>query len=995
MSFVKSRFDNFSAYYNTYYNAERVLDEGIEGFQLSVEDAPIDQTQFVSLYGSNESGVTRRQPFEDAIVKCADVLRDHPNSKWVDDATLCIGKAWFFTRNFVGAEQKFREVLALESPLQYEARFWLARTYIASGAYNDAYDHLQSTLGDADLSRRWEPQYRLALAELHVTRQDWEEAALELEMGLPDIRDSDLASRAQLLLGQVYEKLRLYDEAINAYVKVQRFKPWYELSYAAHYSAIRVLIDHGDAEEAMHRLRKMERDDKNYDYRDELGYLRARAHQALGEYDEAFDMYYYLLYDEMGRSNAVRGHVHYALGKYYRDVELDFQFAAVHFDTASTTIGRSSSRGSSASGRATSRPTRSTASSSQSSGDESFAPGAITDSQELARVFGEFAGVMDRIFLMDSLLYLGSMDDSTFADFVMDLRQKRAKELEEQQREYERRMAERGFGGAMQSINDRFSGLPSGKNVGQGELGFLHHLDRMQVQQARQEFETVWGDRPLARNWRRNAAVMAADTSPDSLDGLGNQVQFDGALPEVDVSGVPRDSLAQEEMFNDLRLAWYELGNVLFLSINRPDSAAFWYREVVQENDDDFIAQRAYYALGEVQRALGDSLGANRIFREIVSRFPDSEFTVRASEHLNLPAPETTVTDSLLLAEAFYDTHLGSWKEGLYEPSMQGMMETAQEYATTPVAPRALLAAGTIYMDWATSDSLSLFEPVPLTDSSAAWVRRGVTPPIPDSASVELKSIFQAVHGLYPQSEQAKRANGIIEALDEAWASMMAPIDSLRRADSLAVIDSLYTIDSLAVMAVVDSLILSDSLLVEVTTDSLIAGIRDSLFVQVKDSIDAAEKLAGAAVTAEATTEESTAPEPGSDAGLSAGLSPGLSTEPVPQKEGKPKESGLPPPGKLSDPGLGNIDWSPGGYGILITTLPDYDASVGFATNFGRSFPFPIDILPPDEGGNMEFRLALGLFSTINEAQQVMQQIGGQLPPEATIIRIPRAASSR
>ena len=200
------------------------------------------------------------------------------------------------------------------------------------------------------------------------------EAALELERGLGEAQDKALAGRAQFLLGQVYEQLGQYENAVAAYNQVQDYKPFYELSYAAQYSAVRVLADHVDAESALRSLRRMERDDKNYEHRARIAYLRGRVLTAVGEFDGALDIYDELLYDRTSGGAQVRGPVHYALGVFYRDVYSDFPYAAAHFDTAQLSL----------------KPTNTSV--PQTSERSKPAPGAITDSDVQARVFGSFCG---------------------------------------------------------------------------------------------------------------------------------------------------------------------------------------------------------------------------------------------------------------------------------------------------------------------------------------------------------------------------------------------------------------------------------------------------------------------------------------------------------------------------------------------------------------------------------------------------------------------------
>ena len=984
VSFIGQRFDNFSAYYNTFYNAEKALEEGVTGFDVSVESNAVDQNTYISLFGRSEQGVTQRQPFEDAVLKSADVLRKHPNSKWVDDATLTIGKSWFFTLNFVGAEQKFQELLALDSPLQDEARFWLARTYIASGAYDDAYDHLLASLGGENLSRNWEAQYRLALAELLVVRENWEEAAEALEAGLPGVRDSDLASRAVFLLGQVYETLEEYDLAVEAYDEVLRHNPWYELGYAAQYSAARVLAERGDPEAALERIRDMERDDKNYEYRAQLEYLRGRAYQAQGYFGDALDIYDYLLYDEDGRSSAVRGQVHYALGTFYRDDARDFQLAAAHFDTARTSLG--GSFGMSARGAMASR-------SRQTGDDQQQAPGAITDSEEQSRIFSDFADVMDRIQRLDSLLYLGSLPDSTFEAIVLELRQERAREMEEMQRQQERQRAEAGFRGGANLGVGGMQGLPPGKDIGQGDMGFLYHRDQMQMQQAHSDFVVVWGDRPLARNWRRIEAVMAQAAGGAGADGdsLGFGTTSSLFLPEVDVSDVPRDSASQVLVEADRALAWYELGNVLLLSMSMPDSAAYWYRRVVEEHEEAPVARRAYYAIGEVQRALGDSLGANRIYREILSRFPETPFAARAADRLGLPPVEPVITDTLILAEQAYSAHVDAWEEGDYGASMHGMMAIAQTYPNTPTAPRALMASGKIYMQWAVEDSLDLFAPLPLDSTSATWVRESTNPALGDSIDVQLKTVMEVLQAKFPEAEQVQSASAMVDALDERWAAIMAPLDSLRRVDSLLAADSLAVVDSLQVWAIADSIVTSDPAITTVT-DSLLAAVRASMEaekVEVTTAEDAPDK--GALADESAVPDKGPIPTPPNTLGvaqedvIAGGLGVGITEGQAPR--------GVGPGAETRNPSLGNIDWSPGGYTIVIYRDTDYAGAVGFARNFGQGLPFPIDIFTAAVERGQEFRVGMGLFYNVTEAQQAMRQAQGMLPEGSEIVLIPKQRS--
>ncbi len=987
-SFLGSRFDNFSAYYNKYYNAERSLSEGIREFEKRLEEQPIDQDIFLSLFGRSEQASTQRKPFEDAITKSADILREHPKSKWVDDAIMVIGKAWFFTLNFVGAEEKFNDILELDSPLSEEANFWLARTLIASGAYEEASTHLQTLVSAENLSSRWGPQYRLALAELYVQSENWEEAAIELEAGLDGIRDRNLASRAQFLEGQVFEQLGQYSRAVNSYERVQQHKPFYELSYAAQFNAIRILAQHLDPEEAMRQLRRMERDDKNYDHRAELAYLRGRVLIALGYYNEALDQYDELLYDPTAGGASVRGRVHYALGTFYRDVYLDFPYAAAHFDTAAQTIKTSSGRQRSSNRMVSVEPRPS--------------PGAITDSEDQAEKFGSFSEVLDQIVLMDSLLYLGTLDDSSFAEVVLELRRRRAKELEEMQRSMLQRRSEAAFRGNPGAVDDD-DGFGTKTLVAgtEGEAGFLYHKDEVRMLQARQDFVLTWGDRPLAPNWRRIAAIESSQIGDpkEGGDDSENQVSLSTTMPVVDISDVPRTQEKFDAMLTKRANARYELANVLFLSMNQPDSASAWYRMVIEQDRDEEVTERAYYALAEVHRTLGDTLASNRLYERIISNYAESDLVDQAYARLGRQVPVRTTLDSLAQAENEYAEYLSKWREEASEEIIAGLYTLGMDWSTTPVAPRALYASSRAFLEWAAKDSMDVLGPLPISADPVQMEVAGFYSGLDSTSTAKdsllsLPMVLGYIQTNYRESPQASQVGLMLNALQEEKRKRQATADSLQRAadslatDSFAIADSLLDMeeDSLALEAMPDSLIQTvdeptDSLQsVELSADSLrFAAPEDTLFVPnpSERSPELMSKL-NMEINAETVTEIQNKP-----------LVPVI-PERMDRFEDESSDS-LVLGEFVSDSDIGNHDLSQGGYTIQINSYSDQVLAKEFIVSFEDSHPdisHPLDIFDVIVDGRLEFRVGLGRFETVMDAESVIHQLSGQIPTDARIIQI-------
>lgn len=700
-SFLQRRYDDFTAHYNTFYNAKRQFDQGVRA--LERQEQPIDLERYIPVFLAQEQA-SRSPEFEKSITKSANLLREHPRSRWVDNALMLIGKSYFYRQEYVGAEQKFREVITLGGPHADEARFWLARSLVAAHAFDDANNLLDESLAREGLGRRWEALLRLVKGELHVQERNWEAAATELQAGLQSVRDNQVASRAQFLLGQVLETMERYSEAAEAYSHVDRFKPLYELSYAAKVSEIRSRGLHGQADRALAQLRRMKRDDKHFSYMPQLETLQARIHWAAGQYDEAFHIYDELLYDPDSKAAALRGRLHYGLAELYRDGYQDFFLAAAHFDTAATNL----------------RTNRTSF--------DLTTPYAITEAREIADVFKSFRSIAERIMRSDSLLALGALDEAAFDSAVAAIQERRIQEAERRRADLARRMAENRFREAM-GQGARSGATTAGQRS--ADAGFLNHRDADRFQEGVVQFRQIWGDRPRVDNWRRKGAITAAlALRTGEGEGEGNGKAGEDALglgvPPLDISEVPRDPVSISAMEAERAAARYELANVLFLSMNLPDSAATWYRLAIDEEDALEVAQRAYFALAEVQLALADTTAANRLYREILTRYPASNFAVRSRERLGLEPMETT-PDSLTLAQSAYDAAFAAWRNGDHDDAFEAMLGVAVNFPKQPVAGQALLAVGLIHTQRVMLGEGDLFDEIS--------VREGLLPAPPERDS--------------------------------------------------------------------------------------------------------------------------------------------------------------------------------------------------------------------------------------------------------------------
>lgn len=682
---VGRQYDNLTAYYNTFYNATQAFEKGLASINRSSEN--IDRTQYISVFPNPQAG-SGGSGFEDAIQKSADLLRQHPESKWVDDALLIIGRSRYYQQNYAGAAQKFREVIALETEREGEARFRLVQTLVAADRGAAAAKALRLALeGDRDYEGDWTARMRLVQGELFVRQEQWADAERALASGVDGPLPDRAGARGAFLLGQVRETLEDRAGAQAAYEQVLDYAPRYPLEFAARLGAIEMQGLQGELDRALARLSGLGREDDTNEMRAERARVRARLYEANGQPDRAKQVLVNVLRGEDAPTGRTQGRVHYDLGTIYRDTYENFTLAAAHFDTAATSLPSGTRQGASA-----------------DDSERQVLPRAPTDAAAQADRFRGLADRSQTVARLDSLLRIGRLPQSEYRAFVEQLRARR-REAQQREAQAQRRQQQqfRGDGAPQNAVGGRPSGR-SRTNAVQtrgGDAGFLFHQDPTLVQEGRRQFEQTWGDRPLTDNWRRVTAIQGEEASPATADAPSaaeGQAPVPGAGTEagVDVSAVPRDSAAQAEMEARRAVARYELANALFRAAGRPDSAETWFRQILRENEDHSVARQALYGLAQAHRAQGDSTAAEGAYRRLMEAYPNTPYAKRAREQLGLESRTTTAPETSA-ADSAYARAFNRWQAGAARAALDQFFAVARGYPATDAAPRALLAAGVVY----------------------------------------------------------------------------------------------------------------------------------------------------------------------------------------------------------------------------------------------------------------------------------------------------------
>jgi len=672
---LKSSYDNFTAYYNTFYNAKQYYKDGYNDVvkqrsKINPERPIILFEQPVKISESN---------FDQAISKSADVLRNHPKSKWVDNALFLIGRSYFYELKFYSADQKFKELYnATQSDvMQQKSVLWQGRVALQMDHYDDGINLLSRELSSNDHKwNKWvKARTQLVEAELYVQKKDWGSAEKLLAEAIPYIKGKEIKARAYFLQGQLQERLGNLQKAFNSYAHVHDTNPEYDLVFNALRKQAEVARKQGRLRLALQIFTNMSNDDKNFDILPELKYEIARTMEAMGEYKRAQIAYHNILRNNLkSPTRATKAKIYYGLGNIYRDFYKNLSVAAAYYDSSASEIS-----------------------------DTQKLPEGFNAS-ELSKSFGEYAKLKKEVSNMDSLLWLGGLPKNKLDSVVNVIRKRKIEAFKAKMR-------------AQKSSNNTMVNVGAARqeqNNSKSDNGFLNYENPHLVAEASQAFKAIWGNRPLVDNWRRIQAIRqsAGTTATRNDEEITNNHSAENIESKitVDLSKVPLTNDAKEKMREEIAKREYEIGNVFFLSLNVPDSAKKYYDRIIHHYHETDLTSQAMYSLSELYYVQGDSTKAQQWADSVITGYPSSIYALRlnkrygkqVSEQMEKTALESTLQDSL---ETLYYSILDSVRSLPPVKSAEKLRSFGLNHTVSGYAPDALLGAAKQYADAAKEQS--------------------------------------------------------------------------------------------------------------------------------------------------------------------------------------------------------------------------------------------------------------------------------------------------
>ena len=312
------------AYYNTFYNAEQYYEEA-EKLRLE-KDGEITPISAMDKYGKT-------------IEKCKKVIQDFPDSKYVNEARLLMGKARYYRSDYDLAIDNLR-VIINEGPtkLKEEANYWQALCKWKKGSVSASIDVLNTLLKNSN-SNNIKSKCYLSLAEIANESKD-------IDLSLDYLQEAAKLTTNRNEKGVIYGKLskmafdkKEYTLARDGYNKVIAFSLSKDKIEESHLQVLKILRIENNYRSAEKKIKSMLLDDKFNRISGELELELVQLYKAQGDLEDIESRLETIVNDYQRTS--VSAEAYYQLGRIYTSDKWDLSKAKEYFDMVSKESSRS------------------------------------------------------------------------------------------------------------------------------------------------------------------------------------------------------------------------------------------------------------------------------------------------------------------------------------------------------------------------------------------------------------------------------------------------------------------------------------------------------------------------------------------------------------------------------------------------------------------------------------------------------------------------------
>lgn len=601
-------FHNVTAHYNGWWNGNESLKEGVRELDKTVNDN-YNKILPVYNYGEESTGQSLASYSDRAIEKGSVVAQRHTMyfknreyCNWVPESYLLIGKGYFYKHEFQSARMTFDFIIKkyFYSEIQYDAMLWLAKTYIELENYDKAetyLDLLSSKIGKEKMNSDIPVIINSVFADLYIKQGNPTNAISYLNDAIFDIRKKKLNTRMIFILGQIYQEDGDKSQAVEKYKKVLKKSTDYKTTFNAKINLAKLYDSQSaDSKELVKSLKKMLKDVKNINYKDQIYYALAEVALADEEIALALD------YLKLSVAHSIENDFQKAVSSlsaaelfYERE---NYILSSAYYDTAMM-----------------------------------FLPKDYPDYVNVQRqttIITELVSYLEVVQVEDSLQKMAAMPRPELNAMIDSIIQVIIEE-EERARE-EELLRQQALAMGMQN---RSSGPVGNATVGGG----WYFYNPQALSMGFSEFMAKWGSRKLEDNWRisnkqqSNFAIdeeIDGEVVADSLTILDSNYVAQSTNPKdrnYYLQSIPLQPEQLEQSNEKISQALYNAGFIYKESLQKIPESMITFEDFCKRNAEEHkLSIQVYFQLYLMYHDAGNQEKADLYKALIIDLYPDSDY---------------------------------------------------------------------------------------------------------------------------------------------------------------------------------------------------------------------------------------------------------------------------------------------------------------------------------------------------------------------------------
>ncbi len=539
-------------------------------------------------------------------------------------------------------EPKPKKTKGSHKPARPAAMLWLAKSLIEMKQYSEAALYLRLLDADPNTPRKLRSEIQAVQAHLWIAQKEYTKAIEPLTKAIELCKKRRIKSRYVYVLAQLHERQNNAQLAYESYRRVVKLKPSYEMDLNARLSMAKMGAKAGNTDQNPElALRRMLREEKNEEYKDQIYFALAEVQLRNGKKEEGIASLQASMANSKGGPQ--RAEASYLLATLYYEAK-DYVPAYLYADSAAQALAKEDPRSTDMSARKRSLERYATNTLALTLNDSLLALSRLPYEEQKAyaqRVRKAQAGIVDK--------------DAKNADPKNKGGNGRPLSIEEK--------------GRMGGLNSKPDANPSAKpSVSENALNTSPFplYNSQQQKRGEKEFEKRFGNRAWADNWRSAKALsqnpaIAAGGAATELQPMTEQETKDFLVK----LGIPQDEKQQAELEKKIAINLLNIGSAQHEDLAETDKALATLETLYTRFPKSPQALEGLYLMFNIYTQRGDQARAEACKKRILDTHPTSDIA------------KTVQNPSFLNARQQKEKELNQFYEATYEDVQRRRFEEA------------------------------------------------------------------------------------------------------------------------------------------------------------------------------------------------------------------------------------------------------------------------------------------------------------------------------